>query len=114
MTTAHAVQRRDAGWSGGIRGGDVHRRSFGGVDLNSICGSTEAAVDAAAMAAKGLVAVGGNRTMSITWTMLLLTTILLTGGGKGGGTAAKVEFVRMGRWADYKEEAIDLELVAST
>ena len=66
------------------------------------------------MAAAGLVAVGGNRTMSMTWTMLLLAAILLTGEGERGGTAAEVEFVGMGRWADDEEEAIDLEGVAST
>ena len=58
---------------------------------------------AAAMAATGLVAVGGNRTMSMTWTMLLLATILLTGGGERRGTAAMVEFVGMGEWADNEE-----------
>ena len=69
---------------------------------------------AAATAAAGLVAVRGNRTMSMTWTMLLLAVILLMGGGKRGGTAAEVEFVGMGGWADNQEEAIDLEGVAST
>ena len=68
---------------------------------------------AAATAATGLVAVRGNRTMSMTWIMLLLTAILLMGGGKRGGTAAEVEFVGMGGWADNQEEAIDLEGVAS-
>jgi len=66
------------------------------------------------MAATGLVVVRGNRTMSMTWTMLLLTAILLTGRGEHGGTAAEVEFVGMGGWADNEEEAIDLEGVAST
>ena len=83
--------------------GDVHRRSFGGVDHNGVRGSTGAAVVAAVTAATGLVAVGGNRTMSMTWTMLLLATILLTGGGKRGGMAAMVEFVGMGGWADNEE-----------
>ena len=68
----------------------------------------------AAMAAVGLVVVRGNRTMSMTWTMLLLTAIFLTVGGERGGTAAEVEFVGMGGWADDEEEAIDLEGVAST
>ena len=58
---------------------------------------------AAATAATGSVAVGGNRTMSMTWTMLLLTTILLTGGGKCRGAAVMVEFVGMGGWADNEE-----------
>ena len=88
---------------GGSGGGDVHRRSFGGVDHNGVRGTTGAAVVAAAMAATGLVAVGGNRTMSMTWTMLLLAAILLTGGGKHGGMVAKVEFVGMGGWADNEE-----------
>ncbi len=35
------------------------------------------------------------------------------GGGERGGTAAEVELVRMGGSADDKEEAIDLEGVAS-
>ncbi len=39
--------------------------------------------------------------------------IALDGGGKRGGTAAEAKFVRMGGWADDKEEAIDLEGVAS-
>ena len=69
---------------------------------------------AAAMAAAGLVAVRGNRTMSMTWTMLLLAAILFTGRGKHGGMAAEVEFVGMGGWVDDEEEAIDLEGVAST
>ena len=98
---------------GGSGGGDVHRRSFGGVDHDGVRGSTGAAVVAAATAAAGLVVVGGNRTMSMTWTMLLLAAILLTGGGERRGTAAKVKFVGMGGWADNKEEAIDLEGVAS-
>jgi L-lactate utilization protein LutB len=38
-------------------------------------GSTGAAVVAAATAAAGLVAVGGNRTMSRTWTMPLLAAM---------------------------------------
>ena len=69
---------------------------------------------AAATATAGLLAGGGNRTMSMTWTMLLLTAIFLTVGGERGGTAAEVEFVGMGGWADDEEEAIDLEGVAST
>jgi hypothetical protein len=68
----------------------------------------------AATAATGLVAVGGSRTMSMTWTMLLLAAILLTGGGEPGGTAAEVEFVGMGGWVDDEEEVIDLDGVAST
>jgi len=36
----------------------------------------------AATATAGLVVVRGNRTMSMTWTMLLLTAILLTGRGE--------------------------------
>jgi len=71
-------------------------------------------VVAAATATAGLLAGGGNRTMSMTWTMLLLTAIFLTVGGKRGGTAVEVEFVGMGGWADDEEEAIDLEGVAST
>ena len=39
--------------------------------------------------------------------------IALDGGGEHGGTAAEVKFVGMGGWADNKEEAIDLEGVAS-
>ena len=68
----------------------------------------------AATAAAGLVAVAGNRTMSMTWTMLLLAAILLTGGGERRGTAAEVEFVGMGGWVDNEEEVIDLEGVVST
>ena len=41
------------------------------------------------------------------------SNITLDGGGERGGTAAEVKFVGMGGWADDKEEAIDLEGVAS-
>jgi len=78
-------------------------RSFGGVDHDGVRGLTRAVLVAAATAAAGLVVVGGNRTMSMTWTMLLLSAILLTGVGERGGTAAKVEFVGMGRWADDED-----------
>ena len=40
--------------------------------------------------------------------------IALDGGGERGGMAVEVEFIRMGGLADDKEEAINLEGVAST